>query len=68
MSRLMSILIAAAFAATTFPAAAQSPAPAGAPKAETAKVQKKAAKEKKVKKTRKSRKSGKKAAPAAAPR
>ncbi len=64
MTKLMSTLIAAAFAATTFSVAAQSPAPADAPKAETAKVQKKATKEKKVKKTKKSKKSGKKAAPA----
>lgn len=71
MTKLMSALIAAVFAATTFSVAAQTPAPVDAPKAETTKAQKKAPKEKKVKKaktTKKAKKSGKSAAPAATPK
>lgn len=68
MTKLMSTLIAAVFAATTFSAAAQTPAPANAPKAEAAKAQKKAPKEKKAKKAKKAHKAAKSAAPAATPK
>ena len=58
MKQLVSAAIAVLFAAVTFTAAAQGPAPSGAPASDVPKVQKKAAKkQKKAKKAKKQRKS-----------
>ncbi len=58
MKTVIAAAIAALFAAVTFTAAAQAPAPSGAPSADAPKAEKKASKAKKAKKSKKSSKSG----------
>jgi len=57
MKQLISVVIAALFAAVTFTAAAQAPAPSGTPGADAPKVEKKARKAKKAKSAKKPKKS-----------